>query len=169
MTNLGKVERFFVEVDELELLERYLRVSMETMLSSTEKVAVKIMDAHLGGSLGIPSAVNDRERAALLFLISGWFKESEEKFFGGYPAWESFVANGERNAVDAAIVHIKGILSDTDRVNGWKDRFTEQFGDGYHDGFNEMDGSVEVGYRLQGCFCFPEQLAVSLCHIYYGK
>lgn len=48
--------------------------------------------------------------------------------------------------------------------------FQELCGDGYTSWFNHMDGSVELGFRINqrplGGWDF---LDVSLCHIYYGK
>lgn len=51
-----------------------------------------------------------------------------------------------------------------------KEKFVAECGDGYNDGFNEYDGSVELGYRLvQRPMGGWNYLDIAFCHIYYGK
>ena len=45
----------------------------------------------------------------------------------------------------------------------------EQCGDGFSQGFNQSDGSVNVGYRLEMTNSVWRKLELSLVHIYYGK
>ena len=49
-------------------------------------------------------------------------------------------------------------------------KFFESCGTGFDYSFNEMDGSIAAGYRLNHRPCGGwNNLDVSLCHIYYGK
>lgn len=51
-----------------------------------------------------------------------------------------------------------------------KSKFNQMCGSGYHYGFNEHDGDVDMGYcaqyRPNGGW---NNIDISLCHIYYGK
>lgn len=53
--------------------------------------------------------------------------------------------------------------------NADKKKFLEERGDGYNDGFNEFDGIIDVGYRLELDKLVWPRLKLSLVHIYYGK
>ena len=48
--------------------------------------------------------------------------------------------------------------------------FFKECGSGYNDWFNEHDGSVGAGYRINHrSNCGWHNFDVSMCHIYYGK
>ena len=47
--------------------------------------------------------------------------------------------------------------------------FFDMCGDGYTDGFNEDDGTIDVGFRVHMIDRVFPVLNISLCHIYYGK
>lgn len=169
--SIDMVQRFVVEVDSLELLEKYLRLAITTALESHEELAVKVVDRdekYLG--LHLPPVLSDQKKHFPIIFIGGWYLPEEGKensYFGGYPSWKTFRFDGSTSAVDAAIQYIEGLLQEHGKT--WGAEFKEKFGDGYDDCFNRYDGSVELGYELRSCGCFPEWLAISIVHMYYGK
>ncbi len=173
--SIDMVQRFVVEVDSTKLLEQYLPLAMTTALNSDEELAVKVVDRnekHL--DLHLPSVFMNQSKHFPVVLIGGWYlpKASSgggepNSYFNGYGPWTTFRFDGTTSAVDAAVQHIKDLFKrygDT-----WGTEFRKKFGDGYNDCFNHYDGSVGTGYELRACGCFPEWLAISLIHIYYGK
>jgi len=158
------IQNFIAEIDETEELNDYLRLAIATVFDSCEEIAVKVLDRRLKYlGLHIPPLVNQEEHFPVIF-IEGWFKPKEgevNSFFNGYPRWKTF------NTPEAAIEHIQNLLKKGWRR--WARQFRKQFGDGYNDGFNKYDGHVGLGYGLKSCHCFPEVLAVSIIHFYYGK
>ncbi len=166
---INMVQRFVVEVDSMELLEKYLKLAMTTALVP-EEIAVKVLDRnekHL--DLHLPSVL-DKDKNFSVILISGWHLPAEGKdntYFNGYDPWDIFRQKGNTSAVEMAIKHIKNLLE----RNGeqWFKEFKNKFGDGFDGHFNHFDGSVGFGFELRACGCFPEQLAISVVHMYYGK
>jgi len=50
------------------------------------------------------------------------------------------------------------------------EKLFQKLGDGYNEGFNSDDGSVDVGYRMHQEPCGGwDYLVISLVHMYYGK
>ena len=169
--SIDMVQRFVVEVDSAKLLEQYLRLAMTTALNSQEELAVKVVDRnekHLG--LHLPPVLMEQDKHFPVIFIGGWYspKEGEKNsYFGGYGPWTTFRFDGTTSAVDAAVQHIKELFEKHGK--SWGTQFKQKFGDGYDDCFNHFDGSVELGYELRACGCFPEWLAISIVHMYYGK
>ena len=169
--SIDMVQRFVVEVDSAKLLEQYLRLAMTTALNSQEELAVKVVDRnekHLG--LHLPPVLMEQDKHFPVIFIGGWYspKEGEKNsYFGGYGPWTTFRFDGTTSAVDAAVQHIKELFENHGK--SWGTQFKQKFGDGYDDCFNHFDGSVELGYELRACGCFPEWLAISIVHMYYGK
>lgn len=165
------IQRFLVEVNNSwELIELYLRMAMETVLTSTEEIAIKAvnpMDKNY--SLYLPGTI-DREKDFPVLLLEGFYtteKGKERSFFNGYKPWDIFRSSGTIKSVDIAVQHIKNILNE--QGEDWSTLFRNKFGHGYKAGFNQMDGTVELGFQIRSLNCFPEQLAISLVHIYIGK
>ena len=158
------IQEFLVELDTFNLLERYLKLAIPTVLESTEELAVKIVnrrEKYL--SLHLPAIFDQKKHFPVIF-ISGWLAPKDGKpnrYFNGYPKWETF------KTVEDTIEYVERILKQ--RRKSWSYQFEKKFGDGYNDGFNRFDGSIGVGLRLQSCRSSPEWLAISLIHFYYGK
>lgn len=166
--SIDMVQYLSVEIDTVGLLEQYLKLAISTALESQQELAVKIVDLkeeYLNPKL--PSAVCTYNHFPVI-LISGWYANGNDKgehsYFNGYKPWKTFKG---QFATNYAIDYVKVLLDKNDFV--WKHEFIKKFGDGYNDDFNHCDGSVGVGYELKSCACFPEVLAISLKHIYYGK
>lgn len=75
------------------------------------------------------------------------------------------------NDYDDLIKRIDVLLSDDPNQKTSKPaQFVSECGSGYNNGFNEMDGSIDMGfcaqYRPNGAW---NNIDISLCHIYYGK
>lgn len=159
------VQRFVVEVDSFKLLKQYLQIAMTTVLDAHEELAVKILDRTVEYfSLHLPSAVYNEKKHFPVILISGWYAPEEGKpysYFHGYPKWTTFTT------VDAAIEHIEDAFRR--HREAWIKEFVFRFGDGYNEEFNRFDGSAGLGYELRNCYSFPEVLAISFVHMYYGK
>lgn len=165
------IQRFLVEVNNSwELIELYLRMAMETVLSSTEEIAVKAVNQFDENySLYLPGTI-DREKDFPILLLEGFYtpeKGREKSFFNGYKPWDIFRTSGTIKSVDIAIQHVKNILNE--KGEEWSILFKNKFGHGYDDCFNQDDGVVELGFQIRSLHCFPEQLAISLVHIYIGK
>lgn len=170
----GMVQKFSIELDSIKLLERYLRLAMTTALDSIEEVGVKIIDRkyeHFQFSL--PPVVYDQNKYFPVILIGGWFaRKKGEKFcfktcLDRPRDWRVFRSKGKTSAMETAIQYIKKNLKKHGKE--WIEQFKEKFGEGYYDGFHRSDGTVGFGYELQSCCCFPEELAISIVHMYYGK
>ena len=162
---IDMVQELLVEVDSIKLLEQYLRLTITTALDAHEEIAVKIINREEKNLiLHFPSCMSEDKNFPVI-LIEGWYIPKKAKkprsYFGGYPKWKIF------NTVDTAIEYIKDILEKN--IKDWKEQFIKKFGDGYTSWFNKYDGSVGVGYGLCSCNRFPEWLAISLIHVYYGK
>ncbi len=168
--SINEVQRLITEVDSIKLLEQYLRLAITTALDSHDEIAIKVMnreEEHL--SLHFPTAMNQDKHFPVI-LISGWYLPTEgegRSYFNGYESWTTFNSNESANQVDNALQHIKELLEEN--METWRVQFNEKFGDGYNDCFNHNDGSVDLGFELRTCGCFPEWLAISIVHIYYGK
>lgn len=165
------IQRFLVEVNNSwELIELYLRMAMETVLCSTEEIAIKaVSQFDKDYSLYLPGTI-DREKDFPVILLGGFYAPEEGRensFFNGYKPWDIFRSSGTIKSVDIAIQHIKNILNE--KGEEWSTLFRSKFGHGYNAGFNHMDGTVELGFQIRSLNCFPEQLAISLMHIYIGK
>lgn len=169
--SIDRVQKFLAEVDSVELLESYLRFAMITVLDSFEELAVKVVDREKEYlSLYLPSVLMDQKKHFPVILIEGWFfpkKGEKNSYFSGYEPWKTFHFDGITPTVDVAIRYIKELLEE--QKNAWETQFMKELGDGYTSGFNGSDGFVGLGYELRACGCFPEKLAVSLIHMYYGK
>jgi hypothetical protein len=165
------VQRLIVEVDSTKLLEQYLRVALTTVLNSREELAVKALDRSVEHfSLHLPTTLSDQNKHFPVILIGGWYSPEEGKknsYFNGYGPWTTFSFDGKKSAVDGSIEQVLGLIKVFG--NSWAAEFTKKFGSGYNAGFNEYDGSVGIGYELRSCGSFPEVLALSLRHMYYGK
>lgn len=164
---INMVQDFSVVVDSISLLEKYLRISIKTVLSSYQEIAVKLIDRSTENySLYLPSNLYDEKEHFPVILIGGWFKsdEKEHSYFLDYKPWLTF--SGE-DSIDLAIDKIDELIKRNEAE--WKKDFLKTMGNGYNRGFNNFDGSIGVGYELKNCHCFPEQLAISMKHIYYGK
>ena len=164
------VQKFVVEVDSMQLLEQYMGLGIRTALKQ-EEIAVKVVDRgeeHL--NLHLPSALSNQDKHFPVIFIGGWYLPHEgekNSYFNGYGPWKTFRFDGRLSATDIAIEHIKRLFKDHKKE--WMKRFQRKFGNGYNNWFNHFDGSVEFGYELRTCGCFPEWLAISIVHIYYGK
>ncbi|MBU2109529.1 hypothetical protein KKB71_01035 [Patescibacteria group bacterium] len=168
---IDMVQRLVVEVDSIKLLEEYLRLVMATALNSNEELAVKIVDRKEKNLiLYLPPPLSNQEKHFPIILVGGWYISEEGKensYFNGYRPWETFKSEEETSAVDTAIRHIKNLIKEY--WTEWSAEFKKKFGDGYNAFFNIYDGSVGLGYELRTCNCFPEQLAISIVHMYYGE
>jgi hypothetical protein len=51
----------------------------------------------------------------------------------------------------------------------WGVQFEAKYGNGGKGTFEERDVMMELGFQIRSCGCFPEQLALSLAHIYLEK
>ena len=168
--SIDMVQRFVVEVDSMALLEKYLKLAMNTALDSEEEIAVKVVnrkEEYL--DLHLPSVLDEDKNFPVIF-IGGWYfpeKGKKNSYFNGYGLWETFNSDGKTSAVNVAVKHIKKLLNKNEEQ--WFTEFKKKFGDGYNDCFNHFDGSVDFGFELQSCGCFPEWLAISIVHMYYGK
>jgi hypothetical protein len=154
----------------MELLEKYLQLLMTTALDSTEEIAVKVVnrqEEHL--ALHLPCVLKDEDRHFPVIFIGGWYypKDKPNSYFNGYPAWETFSSDPRVSAVELAIYRIKQLFEKHGKE--WGEEFSQKFGDGYDGCFTKHDGIVSPGYELRACDCFPQWLAISLVHIYYGK
>jgi hypothetical protein len=172
--SIDMVQRFIVEVDSAKLLEQYLRLAMTTVLNSHEELAVKVVDRNEKYlSLHLPSVFMDQDKHFPVVFVGGWYLPKAPKgggknsYFNGYGPWATFRFDGTTSAVDAAVQHIKQLFKENEKT--WIAQFKQKFGDGYNDFFNHFDGSIGTGYELRACGCFPEWLAISLVHMYYGK
>jgi hypothetical protein len=139
---------------------------MTTTLNSHEELAVKVVNSTEGHpGLYMPSVFMDQGKHFPIIFIGGWYAPKnrgvENSYFGGYRPWTTFIT------VDAVIMHIKEKFEENGKI--WAEQFRNKFGDGYNDGFNHFDGSVGLGFELRSCGCFPEWLAISIVHMYYGK
>lgn len=161
------VQKFVVEVNSAKLLEQYLRFAITTALKSHEEVAVKVINRkkkHL--NLHLPSTLMDQTKHFPVIFIDGWYspkKGAQNSYFNGYGPWTTFRSVGTTSAVDAAIQHIKELFEKHGKV--WEAQFKKRF----DNGFTPFDGSIGLGYELRACGCFPEQLAISIVNMYYGK
>ena len=96
----------------------------------------------------------DRARPTRLFVAALFdYKPSIRK--------DSIRCKSQKEMYEAAMKLVRAV--DLNRLN-------EACGDGYHDGFQNFDGSIGVGYRMHyepsgGWNC----LYLSLVHMYYGK
>lgn len=168
---IDKVQKFLVQVDSLKLLEQYLKVAITTVLDSNEELAVKVVnrkEKYL--SLHIPPAVSDQKKSFPVIFISGWYlpkNENENSYFNRYPSWQTFRSGEIFSAIDSTTDCIVGLL--IAHGERWGKEFKKKFGDGYNSGFNRYDGSIGLGYEIRCCDCFPEWLAISITHMYYGK
>ena len=164
-----RVQKFILETDSRELLIRYLKEAIPSILNSTEQIAIKVVDHDDPyKTLYYPSCIYNEKGILPILLIGGWYKPEDKKdntYFNGYKPWTLF--DGKRNLPSKAIKHILHIL-DTNQAELEK-RFLKESGDGYNSGFNMYDGSVGIGYRLMSNDTFPSTLSMSLVHIYYGK
>ena len=160
-----------VEIDSKKLLGQYLRLAIATALEAHEEIAVKTIDREEKELPNLPGIFYGKKKEFAVILIGGWFitKDGKEKsYFDGYKPWVTFHSKGHAGtATDLAIEYINEALKKNQKV--WEGQFLKKCGSGYNSGFNQSDGHVGVGYKLQSCNCFPEQLAISLVHIYYGK
>lgn len=169
--SINVVQRFVVEVDSVMLLEQYLRLAIATALDSGEELAVKVVDRnekHLG--LHLPSVFMDQDKHFPVIFIGGWYLSKDgqkNSYFGGYGPWTTFCFDGTTSAIDATVQHINKLFEKHGKL--WDLQFEQKFGDGYNNSFNRFDGSIGLGYELRACGCFPEWLAISIVHMYYGK
>lgn len=164
---INMVQDFSVVVDSVSLLEKYLRLSIKTVLSSYQEIAVKLIDRSTENySLYLSSNLYDKKEHFPVILIGGWFKPDKEEhsYFLGSKPWITF---NDENSIDSAIEKIDELIKINEAE--WKKDFLETMGKGYNTEFNNSDGSIGVGYELKDCHCFPGQLAISMKHIYYGK
>jgi hypothetical protein len=164
---MSVVQKFLLELDALTTLEEYLPIVIKTTLC-VEEIAVKVVKPERAG-LELPPVLLSTNNSLPVILISGWYlpRAAENHYFGGYKPWNTFQYDGVKSATDQALTHVLGLLEEN--FGAWSKTFSQKFGNGYHSGFLPSDGHVQVGFKLQTCGCFPEQLAVSLVHIYYGK
>ncbi len=101
-------------------------------------------------------------------------REKEHSYFNSYKPWRIINRNkpglnpGSASVfVDIVISNIICILEQNKEV--WDKQFYENFGDGFNNCFNQMDGSIETGYQISAGHIFPGEITISLVHIYYGK
>lgn len=171
--SIDMVQRFIVQLDSRELLDEYLRLALATVLPSCQEVAVKVMDRSVEYySLHVPSALMDENKHFPVILIGGWYAPDSGKknsYFNGYGPWELFSDDRKvKNAIDhPSLGYVRELLDNN--LSSWSGQFTDKFGDGFNGSFNHFDGSIGIGYELRSCNSFPEILAISLVHIYYGK
>ncbi|MFA6474428.1 MAG: hypothetical protein WCV85_06155 [Patescibacteria group bacterium] len=162
---IHKVQEFLVEVDSPALLKQYLTVAMPTVLDATQELAVKMLDRTSSDfSLHLPPVFKDQSASYPVLFIGGWHAPEPGRpnsYFNGYGPWKTF------QSVDAAIDHVQKVIKKS--ACAWGSAFLAQCGDGYNAGFNTMDGTVRIGFQIRSCRSFPEYLAISLVHMYYGK
>ncbi|MFC1651892.1 hypothetical protein ACFL24_01910 [Patescibacteria group bacterium] len=135
---------------------------MTTALTAQEEIAVKISSED--------DFAFDSDSNFPVILISGrWLpKEGEESYhFDGYGPFEVFHADGKKAAVISAIQYIIKQIKKYEKK--WIAEFERKCAAGYHSGFIPDDGTIDPGYRVSTCHSFPEKIAISLTHIYYGK
>jgi len=160
----SSVQKFDVQTDSLDILEQYLKLALRNALDGDGSTfAVKIVNRrNKNYSLGLPSIP---EESFPLILIQGGHQRKEgekpHSYFNGYRSWRLFGRSDQ--VVTFARMTLKS------REEKWTEQFLKKRGDGYTDSFNRCDGTVSVGYELRSCYSFPEVLAISLVHFYYGK
>lgn len=162
--SINLVQRFVVEVDSLSLLEKFLMVAVDTIFESKDQIIVNLPGRKNMEKL--PSPVNDPQKNFPIFLIGGW--DTKEKI-----ADSRYITGGDRfnkktpYDIKQYLNYVKNNISTYG--SEWRREFIKTIGDGYDDSFNHYDGRVVTGYEIRSCGIFPEVLAVSLTHIYYGK
>ncbi len=164
------VQRFVVEVDSINLLEQYLNVALTTVLNSHEELAVKILNHSDNHDLFMRRTYQKKDRCFPVILISGWYSSSDVRkhsYFDGSEPLKTFRSAETTNTVDSTILFIKDLLMVHGKI--WDAQFKKVCGDGYSAGFNKFDGSIGLGYELRSCGRFPEELSISIIHMYYGK
>ncbi len=171
------VQELIAQVSTKELLQKYLTIAIPTVLNSIEEVAIKTLDdeARKNGILELPTWHGDKNSFPVI-RIGGWYmnKEKENSYFNGYKPWMIINRNrpglnpeSESVFVDIVVSNIISIIEHNHEM--WNKQFYEKLGDGFNDGFNQMDGSIETGYQISAGHTFPEEITISLVHIYYGK
>lgn len=164
---MSVVQKLLLEFDALTTMEAFLPIVIKSTLC-VEEIAVKVVDCEKA-NLELPPVLLSTRNSLPVILISGWYlpRAAENHYFDGYKPWNTFQHDGKKSATDHALTHVLGLLEEN--FGAWSKTFSEKFGNGYHSAFLPSDGLVQVGFKLQNCGCFPEQLAISLVHIYYGK
>ncbi len=171
MNGIDLVQDFFVEVDSLNLLKKYLRIAMKTILSSTEEIAIRAVNYTQDNKppKGAPPILDNKENFPII-LIGGSEKyegfETGNSYFDGYGPWELFTSSEKKKSTNKAIGHIKSLLEQYSDI--WMEKYsmTKYFKQGSSEKF---DGHYKTGYQLRSCGCFPEVLAICLTNIYYSK
>lgn len=160
----SSIQKFDVQTDSLDILEQYLKLALRNATDGDGSTfAVKIVNRRdKNYSLYLPSV--SRESFPVI-LIQGWYQrkngEKPHSYFNGYRPWRLFGRS------DQVVTFTRMTLNN--REEKWTKQFLKKHGDGYTDSFNRFDGSVSIGYELRSCHSFPEVLAISLVHFYYGK
>lgn len=166
------VQTLKVEVDESDMLERYLRLACETALASTDQLAVKAIDHGADDwENQLPWALRpgqDKTRHELpVALFAGWYipkaqGEGPRRFFDQPGEYEVFTGLGALSSVDEAVGHFQKLLKAFGR--DWGAKFKALVKNG-----GEGDVMYSPGYQLRMLGTLPEMLAVSLCWIEYHK
>lgn len=171
--SIQKVQELVVQVNSKKLLRIYLETVLPTALSSDEEIALLIISPDTDDISNLPPPLSDRKDILPIMLICGQkerkktdpqnhYEYGDNEFSG--KKWELCQGMFVRSQ---ALKRIESILKTYEKR--WKKLFLEQCGDGYNSFFNEMAGTIEIGYEIRNCHCSPEILAISLCHIYYGN
>lgn len=169
------VQELIVQVDSKSLLEEYLKIAIPTVLNSVEEIAIKVINYRKKYVLShVPTWHGDRNSMPVIRIGGSDFdKNKKNLYFDGYKPWETMNRNSPNSGSDSSVFvhivtnHIIDIFNEHEKQ--WKQKFLKVKGDGYNSGFMKSDGMVYVGYQITSGHCFPEELTISLVHIYYGR
>lgn len=161
---LQLVERLDVAVDSWELLERYLKLAIETCFRSPEEMALRFVDRDEEGRPDVRSI--SQEYFPVLLLHGGSKLTNPDSYFNGLEPSRVFDLQ-QTSGLQYMLDIVKAEL-----LHGhpeWRHAFRQFRGDGFSHSFMHSDGDVVTGYRLITTCSFPAYLAICLTHIYYGK
>jgi hypothetical protein len=159
--SINLVQSFNVEVDSIDLLKEYLKLSLTTILNSTDMIAVKNIEHDI--SKAFYYSLYNNDEILPVILIEGWYKSDnnhKHSYFDGFKPWTEF---NSKNNVNQVIVYVIGTLEYN--YKELKNRFINECGTGN----KNFDGSIDIGYKLMSNNTFPHSLSISLTHIYYHK
>jgi hypothetical protein len=168
------VQEIIIQVDSKEELMKYLNQTIPIALNSIEEIAIKTIDrkARKEGTLHLPTWHGDVKSFPII-RIGGWYRKEykDNSYFNGWRPWETIdplSLNSDASEFTYLVIcHILSILEKNEEM--WRYDFLAKEGDGYNQGFNEMDGSVGIGYQISSGHNSPDEITISLVHFYYGK
>jgi len=152
--SIDMVQKYFLETDTLEILQK----NLETMLPLLFKTPDKFPNpegARKHHQLYV-SKKSDSIDSMHGFLVCRIGDHKSEVRRGDATFKEGDYAG--------AVQCVTDIVKMADTV-----AFFKKYSEGYNTGFNQFDGSIDVGYRLVHTREVRNALEIYLCHMYYGK